>query len=684
LVRNRFSVISAGTEASTVAAARANLVQKAKQRPDQVKQVLNLLRQQGPVQTYRAVTKKLDAYSPLGYSSSGTVLDVAPDVRAFSPGDKVACAGVGYANHAEVVAVPVNLCVRLAPEADLRPAAYNTIAAIAMQGIRQADLRLGETCGIIGLGLIGQLTAALLRSAGVRVVGLDVQEWAVGVAAKHCADLACLVNSPSLTADVSRFTCGIGLDAVIITAGTSSLEPINLAGELLRRKGRAVIVGAVPTGFERPNFYMKELELRMSCSYGPGRYDALYEEHGIDYPVGHVRWTENRNMQAFHDLVQGGRVNIGFLTTHEFPLESAPGAYDLVVGKKEPHLGIVIAYPAEVSETGTVTVPTGRPERAGTVTVGFVGAGSYAMGNLLPNISGPDVVLKGALSAQGTSSRSAADRYGFEFCTSSEKEIFGNTRINTVFVATRHDSHARYVLEGLRTGKNVFVEKPLCLKPQELTEIEAAATTGGSRLMVGYNRRFAPLTTWVKERMSCSPATMLYRVNAGSIPPESWIQDPEVGGGRIVGEACHFIDLMIFFAGSLPVRVFASAMDSPHHTEDSVCIVLRFANGSVGSIVYAADGSKGLAKEYFEIHGGGNTAVIRDFREAEFLPARGKPSVRRLLGQDKGQKAMVESFLDSIRTGKEAPIPLAESVGGMKATFGAVNSLRRSEAVAVS
>lgn len=686
LVRVHYSVISAGTEGSTVTTARKGYIGKAKERPQQVKQVMESLAQKGPIQTYRAVMKKLDAHSPLGYSVAGEVIEVAPDVAGFTPGDLVAAGGAGYANHAEYVTVPVNLCVKLPSGARLDRAAYNTVGAIALQGIRQADLRLGETCVVIGLGLLGQLTCLMLRASGVRSVGVDIQPVVVEIAREHSADLAFTTEEPGLAQKILEFTRGIGADAVIIAAATTSEDPINLAGQVLKKKGRVVIVGRVPTGFDPEDYYTKELDLRMSCSYGPGRYDVNYEERGIDYPPGYVRWTENRNMQAFQELVHSGRIDLSFLTTHTFGLDDAPSAYELILEKTEPYLGIVITYdvarPAE--RRG---VETGKAACAGKPTVGFIGAGSYAMGNLIPNLRGGDVVLKGVLAATGTSSRSVADRYGFAYCTSNEEDIWNDKDINTVFIASRHDSHARYAVRALNSGKNVFVEKPLCLTVQELDEIRAAVGVssndpGTGSLMVGYNRRFSPLTEILKAKIGTGPMSMVYRVNAGTLPADSWMQLPEVGGGRIIGEACHFVDYMIFMCGSLPVLVFATVMEEPQHLEDTVNVSLRFANGSIGTISYFANGSKSLPKEYIEIYRAGTTGILSDFKELSIY-GKGKPSRKKLVAQNKGQPQMIQQYLGTLRDGKPAPIPFGEIYAGMLATFKAVESLRTQKVFAL-
>jgi predicted dehydrogenase/threonine dehydrogenase-like Zn-dependent dehydrogenase len=681
-VRNHFSLISAGTEGSTVKTARKSLLGKAKERPQQVKQVIDTLKQQGPVATYRAVMKKLEAYSPLGYSSAGVVIDVGEGVRGFRVGDKVACAGGGYASHAEVVSCPENLCVRLEDEADLKLAAFNTLGAIAMQGLRQADPRLGEACAVIGLGLLGQLTCLLLRAAGVRVFGIDVDPEAVKNAAAHCADRAWVREDAGIEEEVLRATGGIGVDAVIITAATSSLDPVNFAGALCRAKGRVVVVGDVPTGFDRaPHYYNKELDLRMSCSYGPGRYDPDYEEKGIDYPVGYVRWTEKRNMQAFQELVQGGRVDIGHLLTHEFELERAAEAYDMILSRSEPFMGVLLRYDTEREiEGGLIRVREAGRDPMDGLGLAFIGAGSYAQGNLLPHLpKGERIRRRSILTSSGATSRRVADQFGFEACTDREDDIFEDADTNVVFIATRHDTHGGYVKKALERNKNTFVEKPLCLTGEELAEIEAqyaglAESGNAPLLMVGFNRRFSPLSRELRGKLGDSPVSMLYRVNAGSVAADSWIQDPEVGGGRIIGEVCHFIDYATFVAGSLPARVFASRVPDPFGHDDTVAINLEFTNGSIASILYFANGDRSLAKEYVEVFQAGTCAVIRDFRELEFHGRR--PQKKRLLAQDKGQKHMIGAVFDSLENGKPAPITAAETFAVHRATFAVLESLK--------
>lgn len=680
LVRDHYSLISAGTEASTVKAARKGYLGKAKERPQQVKQVLETLKTQGPVQTYRAVMKKLDAYSPLGYSCVGEVIETGADVAGFSVGDIVACGGLS-ACHAEIVSVPANLCVKLKPDADLKQAAYNTLGAIAMQGVRQADLRLGETCAVIGLGLLGQISALLLRASGVKVVGIDIDQAMVEIGKKHCLDLGLNRDDPGIVDTILDFSNGMGCDGVIITAASSSLDPINFSGAMARKKGTIVVVGAVPTGFDRePHFYKKELQVKMSCSYGPGRYDSAYEDKGIDYPYPYVRWTENRNMQAFQGLIHSGRINLNYLTTHCLKLEDATAAYDMIMERAEPFIGILIEYDVEKKiERKPVQISAAKP-KASRIGIGFIGAGSYAQSHLIPNIPKNSLVsLEGVMTAGSASARSVAQRYGFGFCTCRVEDIVDSENINTIFIATRHNTHAEFVIRSLEKGKHVFVEKPLCLKPEELDRIKEVYS-GSRHLMVGYNRRFSPLTEEIKKSITTGPVSMSYRINAGNIPADSWIQDMETGGGRILGEVCHFVDYLTHINGSLPVSVYATAMRQPNHFNDVLNVSLTYGNGSIGSISYFANGSKSLPKEYIEIYCHGCSIVLNDFKEVVFHGS-GKPGSKKLLIQDKGQKRMVNRFLDALHSGGQSPITAEEIFSSARVCFGILESLATRKAV---
>jgi len=685
LVRNAYSVISAGTEGSTVSAARKSLIGKAKERPQQAKQMIDLFMQAGPVQAYRAAMKKLDSYSPLGYSSAGYVIGIGDGVTGFSMGDKVACAG-SSANHSEIISVPQNLCVKLSSEADLKKAAYNTLGSIALQGIRQADLRLGESCVVIGLGLLGQLTCLLLKAGGNKVIGIDIDPNMVDII-KDRIDIAATRNDPGLAEKIDSFTGGIGADAIIITAAANTTDPVNFAGRIARKKGRVVIVGNVPTGFERePFYYRKELELLMSCSYGPGRYDTLYEEKGIDYPVAYVRWTERRNMQIFQELISSGKIDTDYLTTHTFSLENAEAAYKLILDRNEPFIGIVIKYD-DAPEFTKKLILNKNHNSSGTedISVAFIGAGSYATGHLLPNIPKEKWIKRtGIMTASGLSSRSVAERFGFNFCTSDENEIIENQEINTVFIATRHNTHAEYALKALTHGKNVFVEKPLCLSYEELQPIYNFISQEKTNkiLMVGFNRRFSPLSEFIRDHVGTGPMSMIYRINAGSIPADSWIQDKSTGGGRIIGEVCHFLDFLTFINGSLPDQVQAFSLPDPFAHNDTININIKFRNGSIGTVCYYANGSGNLFKEYLEIYKDGTTAIMKDFKSVDIFTSK-KNITKKLTFQDKGQAAMVRTFLSAIKNGGQSPIPFEDISAVTLSTFKVLESLKSGSIISI-
>ncbi len=677
MVKNHYSIISSGTEGFTVQSARKSLIGKAKERPQQVKQVIDTLKKQGPIQTYRAVMKKLDSYSPMGYSCAGEVIKVGKDVTTFKVGDKVACAGVGYANHAEIVCVPVNLSVKLNKNANLKYAAYNTLGAISMQGVRQADMRIGESCAIIGLGLLGQLAALILKASGVTVIGIDISNIIVNKAIDNSVvDLGLVRDANGIEEQILSHTDGYGVDAVIISAATTSLDPINFAGSITRKKGKVVILGSVPTGFDRdPYWYRKELELKMACSYGPGRYDLNYEEKGIDYPLPYVRWTEKRNMESFQKLIFNNSIDLGYLTTHEFDFSNAKAAFDLVVSKNEPFVGIALKYDTSKS-LNEAKIEISKTKKLGKVNLSFIGAGSYAQGNLLPNIPfNHDIGRIGVLTNSGTTSKRVAEKFKFQFCTSDEADLFNETT-NTVFVATRHDSHGQYVLKSLIAKKNVFVEKPLCLLEAELKEIIIEQAKSNKLVMVGFNRRFSPLTKKLKKAIGNSPMTILYRINAGAIPVDNWIQDKEIGGGRILGEVCHFIDFLTFLNGSLPTKVSASSLPDSSHLNDTLNILIQFENGSSGIIAYYANGSKLMTKEYIEVFSAGISATLNDFKELKIY-GKGKVKKTKLYNQNKGQKEMIDAFIKSLLEDGQAPISFEEIVSVTRASFKVLESISR-------
>jgi polar amino acid transport system substrate-binding protein len=660
LVRNAFSLVSAGTEKATVAMAQASLVGKARLRPDLAKQVLGTLKREGIGATLRKVQSRLDQWKQLGYSSAGTILEVGEGVSGFAVGDRVACAGQDFASHAEVVLIPQNLCTRLPEGVALKHAAFSTLGAIALQGVRQADARVGEVVAVIGLGLVGQLTAQILKAAGCVVLGIDVSEAACELA-KACGSDAVAVRPRD---DVERIAAKLsnefGVDAVIITASAPTNDPVELAGRICRERGRVVMVGV--TGMEVPRdiYYRKELDFRLSRSYGPGRYDPLYEEQGIDYPIGYVRWTEGRNMEAFAQLLAAKRIDVAVLTTHTFTVDDGPKAYELITGKTgERVVGVLIQYPptAERASVSIGRLTSGSPAKG--VVLGVIGAGNYAQGVLLPQFkANADVTLRTVCTATGVKAQKAKEKFGFDTCVTDWRAVIADGAINTVLVATRHDMHAPIVCEALRAGKAVFVEKPLCLRDEQLDEIvKMLNESGNSRLLVGFNRRFAPFA--VEVRKLNGPLVMRYRVSVTPLPREHWINNPDIGGGRILGEVCHFVDFLQFAARSRTVSVFAQGFGA-----DNVQVALRFADGSVGSVDYFSVADATLAKEHFEAFGGGQHLVVTDFR-------------------DKGQVAEIREFIAAVKTGGPMPMGLEEIVNSTRATLAVLRSMQSGQAVAL-
>lgn len=686
LVRTAASLISAGTEKSTVDLGKKSLLGKARERPDLVKKVIATARREGLANTFTAVKAKLDTAVALGYSAAGTVIGVGEGVDGFSVGDPVACAGAGYASHAGVISVPRNLCVKVPDGVKLQEAAFGTLGAIALEGIRLAEPTLGEAVAVIGLGLLGQITVQLLKANGCRVLGIDTDESKFALAVASGADTCC---KPSEAHDaVHSWSRGMGADAVLITAATKSDEPVELAGEISRIRGRVVVVGLVGMNVPRDTYYQRELTLQISMSYGPGRYDAEYEERGNDYPFAYVRWTEGRNIEAFLDLIAAKRINVESLITHRFPIRQGEDAYRLISGEsKEPYLGILLEY-SEPDDLVESVEFTSRPApAAGDVCVGMVGAGSYARKYLFPNLKAQGVQFCSIASRTGRSARDAGSQYGFAAAVSSAEAVISDPNANLVVIATRHDSHAGLARMGLENGKHVFVEKPLALDDDELNAVMGAAQKSAGTLTVGFNRRFSPAARSVKEHFAGvnEPLSILYRVNAGRIDKDSWIQDEREGGGRIIGEVCHFIDLMHYLTGSLATRVYAEAISTRNieiTPADSVFITLRFSDGSNGSIAYLAEGDRGLAKERIEVFGGTRSAVIDDFRKVSLFRG-GRETTKRSSGQDKGQAEEIRALCSLVRNGGSPLIGLDDLVATTRATFRAVESLRTGSPCAV-
>jgi predicted dehydrogenase/threonine dehydrogenase-like Zn-dependent dehydrogenase len=673
LVRNYYSAISAGTEGGKVITAKKGYIGKAKEKPEQVKQVLESVKSEGLFPTYKKVMSKLDAPAPLGYSCVGEVLDIDKNISDIKIGDIIACGGAS-AGHAEVVSVPRNLCVRVPDNIEIKYAAYTTIGSIALQGIRQANVKLGENCVVIGLGLIGQLTIQMLKAAGVSTIGIDIDKHQVEKAIHSGADMAFERNDFNLENSVNELSRGYGVDAVIITAGTNSLDPVELAGRLCRKRGKVVIVGAVPTGFSRENYYKKELSLLMSSSYGPGRYDLSYEEMGIDYPIAFARWTENRNMQAFLDLAASNALDLDLITTHIFPFEDEEQAYNMIIEKSEMFTGILLEYNTEKKLSKKIILKETEVRSNIDPNIGFIGAGSFASKYLLPNASKYGNMI-GVCAAAGNNTRNAADKHHFDYATGDYQDILTDDRINTVFIATRHNMHALQVIESIKNSKNTFVEKPLCLTIKELDAIKNEYEKRKVHLMVGFNRRFSPFIQKTMDILgSDTKKAINFRINAGTIPSDSWIQDKSIGGGRILGEVCHFVDLAMFVAGAPINKVSAFAMEDPDDVQDTLNVILNFTNGSIANISFFANGSKAIKKENLEIFSNGKTIVINDFKEMNIFSKSKKK--KKLINQNKGHAKEVELFLTSIKMGSDCPISFNEIYLSTLATFKIIDSIR--------
>jgi predicted dehydrogenase len=685
LVRTTRTLVSAGTERMLVEFGKAGWVEKARKQPDKVYQVLEKVKTDGLIPTVEAVLNKLDQPLQLGYCNVGTVMDIGAGVSDFAIGDRV----ISNGKHAEVVHVPMNLCARVPVGVTDDEAAFAVLGAISLQGIRLAQPTLGEGIVVIGLGLIGLMTVQFLRAHGCRVLGIDLDAKKIALARQFGADVVNLETGEDAVAAAQVFSRNRGVDAVIIAASTKSNEPVHQAALMCRKRGRIVLVGVTGLALSRADFYEKELNFQVSCSYGPGRYDPDYEEKGIDYPIGFVRWTEKRNFEAVLDMMADGRLDVKPLISHRFGIEAAETAYELI-GRAGPSLGILLEYPTleQISATEirqTVVKLTEPVASIGKAVVAFVGSGNYATAVLIPAFRKAGVRLKTVASSGGVSGVHAGRKFGFEQTTTDTDSVFADPQVDIVVISTRHNSHARLVCQALGAGKHVFVEKPLALTLDELAEIEniyAATLEAGQSplLMVGFNRRFAPQVQKMKALLGNAkePKVLVMTVNAGAIPPEHWTQDRTVGGGRIVGEGCHFIDLLRFLAGS-PIRSFhaVSIGNVPGMTvaEDKANITLRFEDGSIGTLLYLANGHKSFPKERLEVFTGGSILQLDNFRKlASFgWPGFKKMNLRR---QDKGQNACVAAFLQSIERGGLAPIPFDEIMEVSRVTAEVAEALR--------
>ena len=685
LVRNVYSLVSAGTEKAVLDFSKSNYLQKARQRPDLVRKVLRRAKNEGLWQTYKIVANLIDQPIALGYSSAGVVVAVGDGITDVSVGDRVACAGLFVATHSEYVSVPRNLLVPMPAGVAFDEASFVTLGAIAMQGVRLAALELGEQVVVFGLGLVGMISAQLAMANGCRVIGVDIsperleRARSFGVEAVQAGD--------GVASTILALTGGFGADKVLMCAATSSNDPIEGVPTYTRQKGTVVIVGDVALNVPRRAYFEKEIDIRISRSYGPGRYDPSYEEGGVDYPYAYVRWTENRNMQSFLDLMARRRLDIGALVTHRFDIAEARRAYDVIDGTtKEPHLALLIRYaPDDVAAEAPpapVIAPASSAPRGEQLRIGLIGAGNFAKAFLLPAFQAqPGVRLQVVCTASGVSAAAVAKKYDAR-ATSRVEDVFDDPSVDLVMIATRHNTHADYVVRALDAGKAVYVEKPLALTVEELELIKAAyhrqlAMGRQPFLMVGYNRRFSPLATSLRGVFArCDePLAMVYRVNAGTVAAGEWVQDVRVSGGRVIGEGCHFVDFLAFVSGSVPVDVSAAALVVPPPAlTDNLSMTLRFANGSIGTIHYFANGHSSLPKEYVEVFGGGVAAQLLNFKSLQVAGAKASGRTK-YFGQVKGFEEEATAVVSALCAGKPAPIAFDDLYRTSLATFAVERAL---------
>jgi len=681
LVKTAASLVSAGTERMVVEFAARSLLGKARARPELVRQMLEKARREGLIPSIQAAFKRLDQPLALGYSSAGTIVALGKDMQGFRVGQRVACAGGGYAVHAEYALVPRNLLVPLPENVDFESAAFATLGAIAMHGLRLAEPQVGERVAVIGLGLLGLLGAQIASAAGCAVLGIDLDPQRLRLAASLGLQA---VARPRAEASARAFSAGRGCDVVLICADTPSNDPVELAGLLARERARVVAVGAVGLTLPRKVYYEKELSFINSRSYGPGRYDASYEEGGKDYPIGYVRWTEGRNLEAVVELLAEEKLRVRPLITHRFPIEQASRAYQIIRGKKrEPFLGILLTYDqGQLPPRKPIEFPVrARPSE---VKVGVVGAGLFANATLLPILHRlREIERVGIASPGGLHARHSARKFGFRYACSDAEQILNDANINTVLILTRHDTHAELVVRALQAKKHVFVEKPLAITLEQLSRVSRQLQKGNpALLLVGFNRRFAPLAKQLAAHFASRAEAlyMHYRVNAAFLPADHWLHDPAVGGGRIIGEACHFIDFLTFLAGAPPVSVIAHALpDAGRYREDNVTMTFTFPDGSIGIVDYLANGDKSFPKERLEVFCEGKIGVLDDFRTLHIVEDGKRREVKHLT-QDKGWRNEMLALARAVRQGGEAPIPYAHLIGVTRAALAAVESLRKNGA----
>ena len=679
IVKNYSSVISLGTERSLIQFAKKNLIGKAKDRPDLFKAFLDKAKRDGFLLAFKQAQNRLEKYFPLGYSSAGIVVAVADDVDEFKIGDKVACAGAEYAWHAEKIFVPKNLAVKIPENVTFNEASFTTLGSIALNGVRCVEPEIGEIVTVIGLGLIGLLTVQIAKAAGCKVIGIDVDERKIKIAKELGVDLTILRN-PQNIQEILEFTNGVGSDSVIITAAASDNDSIELAGKIARNRGKVGIVGSVKLDIPREEFYKKELSVKIPSSYGPGRYDRKYEELGQDYPIGFVRWTISRNMKTILDLIDSKKLQIEKIITKKILLEQAHESYNEINNSTELSIGTVIEYEKENKNDQVITIKNNKPIK-NKINCGIIGAGIFTTSTLLPTLTNiNDVSINCISTLNGINSRSAADKYKISKVFSDYKEMIKEDLIELVFITTRNSTHAQITLEALKNNKNVFVEKPLAISIEELDEVEKKWKSSDKTIMVGFNRRYSAFTKEIKLNFKnrVSPLISNYRINAEKILNDHWIYDKSEGGGRIISEACHFIDYISYVTDSKVVQVYAASINkvSTEDKLDNFSIVINYEDGSIGTITYTSKGSKKASKERVEFFSDDKTAVIENFRTLKIFDTKKDVTKRNLFSQDKGHKNEIEYLIMNLKNGNRMIDEFELSLNSSKATIAALKSLK--------
>ncbi|HDZ01951.1 MAG TPA: oxidoreductase [Nitrospirae bacterium] len=699
LVETTASLVSVGTEKAMIDVAKKSLIGKALARPDWVRQVIDKVKTEGLMEAWRQSKARLDMPVPLGYSCAGIVREVNNTEDDFRVGDSVACSGSGYASHAEWNVVPPNLCVKIPDNVSFEDASYVALGGIAMEAVRLAEPEFGHKIGVIGLGLLGQLAVQILRTAGCHVVGIDISAQKCELALKHGAEAVAVTGKDDPVAIANDFSGHAGLDAVIILASVDSDEPLIQAAGMCRERGKIIAGGLIGLNIPRQAFFEKELYFAVSKAWGPGMFDPDYEERGFKYPIAYARWTAQRNMDEFLRMLSLGRISLSDITTHRFSFEKALDAYRLILSGKEPAIGVVLHYPEhdnrpEVADERMTRIlqtgPVKQQAKISGVSAGLIGAGLFARGTLLPalkKVSG--ITLTGVASSRGLSGKNLADSYKFRYATTDYRELLKDDNINMVFILTRHNSHKKFVCEALKAGKAVFVEKPLCINKDELKEIidtYLSLVTNDSTpfLMVGFNRRFAPATRQCIEFIGQAKKSSVVQIrcNAGYIPAESWVHKKDEGGGRIIGEVCHFVDLAQAITGGTPAKVFASCTESSQGVRDNLTISMKMDNGAAVAITYASNGDKSFQREEVQVFAGGAVCVINNFKSVDFISS-GKQRVKKSLEVDRGHIGEIKATCDALKNGNPSPIDFKSLIATTLATFAIEESITTGEAVEV-